>query len=80
MTNEEIEKEKKNIDKMTHYELAHLWRHSYLGHPYFQNKDLNILVFLDDDFSHLLNNGFANVKYAFIFQHEIINKKTVVLV
>ena len=41
MTNEEIEKEKKNIDKMTHYELAHLWRHSYLGHPYFQNKDLN---------------------------------------
>ena len=35
MTPEEIQEHKDNIDKMTHYDMAHHWRFAPVGDPYF---------------------------------------------
>lgn len=42
MTKEEIESAKKDIDKMSHFDMAHLYRFAPAGHPYFcfDNGDL----------------------------------------
>ena len=37
MTEEEIQKHKDGIDKMSQEEMAHLWRFSQPGHPYFRS-------------------------------------------
>ncbi|MBA7658389.1 hypothetical protein ES703_66340 [subsurface metagenome] len=37
MTEEEIEKRKKEISKMCHYEMAYLWRFAPAGDPLFDN-------------------------------------------
>ena len=34
-TDEEIEKTKKDIQEMSHFAMAHLWRFAPAGHPYF---------------------------------------------
>lgn len=36
MTDEEIQKHKADIDKLSHEEMARLWRFSLAGRPYFR--------------------------------------------
>ena len=37
MTEEEIQKYKEEIDKLTHEDMARMWRFARPGHPYFQH-------------------------------------------
>ena len=38
MTEEKIAEHKRAIDKLTHSEMAQLWRFAQSGHPYFDNR------------------------------------------
>lgn len=52
MSDEEIEKHKKNIEKMSHAEMASLWRFAPSGHPYF-NGELPLFDYFNKRFKEL---------------------------
>ncbi len=52
MTIEQIKKLRREIDEMSHYGMAHLWRHAPSGHPYF-NKELPLFGHFEKRFREL---------------------------